>query len=161
MKSVGRIFGGQLTVGGADVLTGYTKSLGSLELHTDADVGTKEEPFEIVTDATKGGTLILSGNNVNIVQENGDLLAENLVAKGDLQATVGGSIVDASDSELTELLKQYREQLADANAQQEVLDQLQAEWDAIMNNNAEENRKQELIDVRENAAREQAEYRSD
>ena len=147
-----------LTVGGADVLTGYTKSLGSLELHTDADVGTKEEPFEIVTDATKGGTLILSGNDVNIVQKNGDLLAENLVAKGDLQATVGGSIVDASDSELTELLKQYREQLADANAQQEVLDQLHAEWDAIMNNNAEENRKQELIDARENAAREQAEY---
>lgn len=40
------------TVGGSDVLTGYTKSLGSLELHTEAHIGTKDEPFEIVTDAT-------------------------------------------------------------------------------------------------------------
>ena len=147
-----------LTTGGADALTGYAKSLGSLELHTDADVGTKDEPFEIVTDAEKAGTLILTGNNVNIVQKNGDLLAENLAAKGDLQATIGGSVIDASDSRLTELLKQYREQLAHTNAQQEILDQLQAEWDAIMNNNAEENRKQELIDARENVAKKQAEY---
>ena len=147
-----------LTEGGAEALTGYTKSLGSLEVHTDADVGTKEEPFEIATDAEKGGTLIVTGNNVYIRQEKGDVLAENVAAKGDLQMDVDGSIVDASDSELTELLKEYRELLADANAQQEKLDGLQAEWNAIMNNNAEENRKQELIDARENATKEQAEY---
>ena len=147
-----------LTVGGSDTLTGYAKSLGSLELHTEAHIGTMEEPFEIVTDATKGGTLIISGNDVNIVQKKGDVLAENVVAKGDLQMDVAGSIVDASDSELTELLRQYREQLANTNAQQEVLDALQAEWNAIMNNDAEEKRKQELIDARENAVKEKAEH---
>ncbi|MBR4990725.1 MAG: hypothetical protein IKY96_06135 [Oscillospiraceae bacterium] len=146
------------TVGGSDVLTGYTKSLGSLELHTDADVGTTEAPFLIVTDAAKGGTLILSGNNVNILQEQGDLLAENVVAQGNLQADIGGSIIDASDSELTELLRQYREQLADTNAQQNVLDELKAEWNAIMNNDMDAKRKQELADARENVAKEQSEY---
>ena len=147
-----------LTEAGNDTLTGYAKSLGSLELHTDADVGTKEEPFVIVTDAEKGGTLILTGDDVNILQEEGDLLAENVAAKGDLQATIDGSIIDASDSELTELLKQYREQLADTNAKQEVLDELQAELNAIMNNDAEEKHKQELIDAKENAVKEQTEY---
>ena len=43
---------------------------------------------------------------------------------------------------LTELLKQYREQLADTNAQQEKLDALKAEWNAIMNNDAEVKRRQ-------------------
>ena len=147
-----------LTKGGADVLTGYTKSLGSLELHTEADVGTAEVPFEIVTDASKGGTLILTGNNVNILQQQGDLLAEHVKAEGDLRAEIGGCIVDASDSELTQLLKEYREQLAAANAQQEKLDALKAEWNAIMNNDAEVKREQELNAARENAAKERAEH---
>lgn len=81
-------------------------------------------------------------------------------ARGDLQADVGGSIIDASDSEQTELLRQYRQQLADTNAQQNVLDELKAEWNAIMNNDMDAKREQELADARENAAKEQEKYNS-
>ena len=144
------------TVDGSDTLTGYAKSLGSLELHTQADVGTQTDPFEIVTDAAKGGTLILSGNDVHLVQSQGDLLAENVTAKGDLRMDVGGNLLDASDSLLTDLLRQYRQQLADTNAQQAVLDDLQAQWNAIMNNDMDAKRKQELADARDNAAQAQA-----
>ena len=144
------------TVDGSDTLTGYAKSLGSLELHTQADVGTQTDPFEIVTDAAKGGTLILSGDDVNLLQKQGDLLAENVTAKGDLRMDVGGNLLDASDSLLTDLLRQYRQQLADTNAQQAVLDELQAQWNAIMNNDMDAKRKQELADARDNAAQAQA-----
>ena len=147
-----------VTEQGAENLTGYAKSLGSLELHTKANVGTREDPFEIVTDASKFGTLILTGDNVNILQKQGDLLAEKVTAEGDLQVEIGGNIMDASDSELTKLLDEYRKQLAETNAQQKKLDDLLAERNAIMNNDADAKRKQELADARENARKEQAEY---
>ena len=79
-----------------------------------------------------------------------------MTAKGDLRMDVGGSLLDASDSRLTELLRQYRQQLADTNAQQAVLDELQAQWNAIMNNDMDAKRKQELADARDNAAQAQA-----
>ena len=147
-----------ITVGGADTLTGYALSLGSLELHTPVNVGTQDQPFQIATDASKAGTLILSGDNVYLNQSQGDLLVQDVDAAGDFRLWTAGSIVDASDSEVTKLLREYAEKLAEAADQQEILDKLQAELNAILNDNAEENRKQELEDAKQGAQQAQTQY---
>ena len=147
-----------ITVGGADTLTGYALSLGSLELHTPVNVGTQDQPFQIATDASKAGTLILSGDNVYLNQSQGDLLVQDVDAAGDFRLWTAGSIVDASDSRVTELLREYAEKLAQAADQQEILDKLQAELNAILNDNAEENRKQELENAKQGAQQAQTQY---
>ena len=147
-----------ITVGGADTLTGYALSLGSLELHTPVNVGTQDQPFQIATDASKAGTLILSGDNVFLNQNQGDLLVQDVDAAGDFRLWTAGGIVDASDSKVTELLREYAEKLAEAADQQEILDKLQAELNAILNDNAEENRKQELEDAKQGAQQAQTQY---
>ena len=122
-------------------LSGYAFSLGSVTVTGTADVGTTAVPFEIasVVDSARGiyGTVTLEGDNVYVNQENGDAILVSVIARGDLVLTVpNGSIIDAGNSTINDLLSRLRDAALDANETQNILDELLALQDSITNSGA-------------------------
>ena len=81
-------------------LTGTALSNGSVTLINGGDIGTDDEAFEIATDAEKGGTTTLKGDDINVEQKDGDMIVDEIVADGDLNLDVDGGISDAGNTGL-------------------------------------------------------------
>ena len=120
------------------MLSGYAYSRGSVTVTSTANIGTTAVPFEIVSivNAAKAifGTVTLEGESVYVNQENGDAILLSVIAGGDLVLTVpNGSIIDAGNSAINNLLNRLLEAIKNANNTQNVLDALLALQDSITN----------------------------
>ena len=127
-----------ISTSATSTLSGYANSLGSVTVTSTADIGTKTQPFTIVSvvnpDRAIFGTVALNGGNVYVYQQNGDAILLSVIARGELILTVpNGSIIDAGASGINALLARLRDALTRANDTQNILDELLALKDSLTN----------------------------
>ena len=120
------------------VLSGYANSRGSVVVTSTTNIGTRTQPFTIVSvvkpDCAIYGTVTLEGGNVYVSQQNGDMILLSVIARGELVLSVpNGSILDAGASGINALLARLREALLHTNDTQNILDELLALKDSLTN----------------------------
>ena len=147
-------------------LTGSALSNGSVDIRNGGDIGTADQPMLIDTDAENGGTAHIEGDNVNVTQQEGALVVDEIIADGDLNLDVGGDITDAGNTGLGDVmdrvtkaqqkLTEAERQLAEAELARDMLtydDQVAKAIENVTNaTNALENARTEAVAAEQNAA---------
>ena len=90
-------------------LTGSALSNGSVTLVNGGDIGTESQAMLVDTDAANGGTAHIEGDDVNVTQQNGSMIVDEIDADGDLNLNVGGDIIDSGNTGMGDALDRVTE----------------------------------------------------
>ena len=121
-----------------DHLTGSALGGGSVHVDSTVSIGTAEDPFEIQSDATVGGTVSLKGDDVFVLQPDGDMLITEIQAQGDLVLANpnGDVLMDASGNDLGSTIQSLRDAIAAAAAAGQDTAKLEALLKSLTNDDA-------------------------
>ena len=121
-----------------DHLTGSALGGGSVHVDSTVSIGTAEDPFDIQSDATVGGTVSLKGEDVFVLQPDGDMLITEIQAQGDLVLANpnGDVLMDASGNDLGSTIQSLRDAIAAAAAAGQDTAKLEALLKSLTNDDA-------------------------
>ena len=128
-------------------------------LNADGDIGTGEDPLRVDSAAgdTGNGTVSAEGENIYLLEQEGDLAAEDISGSGDVEITVpDGSILDTTDSKYDEAAQAQKE--ADTAKNHATSAEALLESERLQNEQAEQIAR-EAEDKRDEALRELEEVR--
>ena len=125
-------------VGSPDHLSGSALGGGSVHVDSTVSIGTAADPFVIQSDVSKGGTVSLKGDDVFVLQPEGDMLITEIQAQGDLVLANpdGDVLMDASGSDLGSTIQSLRDAIAAAAAAGRDTAKLEALLKSLTNDDA-------------------------
>ena len=121
-----------------DHLTGSALGGGSVHVDSTVSIGTAADPFEIQSVAAVGGTVSLKGDDVFVLQRDGDMLITGIQAQGDLVLANpnGDVLMDDSGSDLGSTIQSLRDAIAAAAAAGQDTAKLEALLKSLTNDDA-------------------------